>query len=125
MKIMEDCLRIIFTELQNDQSSLYSCILVNRFWCRIAVPILWKHIDIFDRPSHSCIKLYNTIIYLLPASSKQLLFDNNIMLPLPILQNQPLFNYIGFSYKISEDFISRMTCAIIKKEGGFDEFKEN
>ena len=39
-QLIEDCLRIIFTELKNDSNSLYSCILVNRFWCLIGVRIL-------------------------------------------------------------------------------------
>src|SRR5437762_279984 len=99
-QFVEDCLRIIFTELENDKSSLYSCILVNRFWCRIAVPILWKTPFDFKKetylkwqPSPSHYKLFNTAIHLLPASSKQLLSDNNIELPsLHTLQNRPLFN---------------------------------
>src|ERR1044071_5725528 len=90
-QLVEDCLRIIFIELESDQSSLYSCILVNRLWCRIAVPILWKHpykIGNFNEtiPSY-CYKLYKTIIYLLPTSSKQLLCDNFNKLFVPILQN--------------------------------------
>ncbi|RIA87117.1 hypothetical protein C1645_828274 [Glomus cerebriforme] len=32
----------ILQNLHNDYSSLYSCALVNRFWCRLAIPILWS-----------------------------------------------------------------------------------
>ncbi|PKC57230.1 hypothetical protein RhiirA1_428635, partial [Rhizophagus irregularis] len=42
--------------LQNDYSTLHSCILVNRLWCRIAIPLLWE--DPFSIP----IKNYNFII---------------------------------------------------------------
>jgi hypothetical protein len=26
----------------NDYKTLYSCTLVNRLWCRLAIPLLWK-----------------------------------------------------------------------------------
>src|SRR5437660_577565 len=71
--LIEDCLRIIFNQLKDDQTSLYSCILVNRFWCQIGVTILWKNPLGFGLSPTSSIKLYNAIIYLLPTSSKQFL----------------------------------------------------
>ena len=98
-QLIEDCLRIIFTELKNDSSSLYSCILVNRYWCRIAVPILWKNPYNFKNISRN--KFYNTIINFLPTNSKQILLDNNIELPFTITNDdddttdntiQPLFD---------------------------------
>src|SRR6266498_1861173 len=109
-QLVEDCLRIIFAELQDDSNSLYSCILVNRFWCRIGVPILWK--NPFIHNYEKGLKLCDAIISLLPTSSKQLLFDNNIDIPLPIFSNQPLFNYISFSSKIPHDFINQMLTLI-------------
>ncbi|CAG8437690.1 9047_t:CDS:2 [Rhizophagus irregularis] len=39
----ELCLRIIFEELKNDFISLHSCILVNKNWCTLALPKLWKN----------------------------------------------------------------------------------
>ncbi|GBC03181.1 hypothetical protein RclHR1_00500029 [Rhizophagus clarus] len=33
----------ILRNLRNDYKSLHSCILVNRFWCRIAIPLLWEN----------------------------------------------------------------------------------
>src|SRR5690349_21487601 len=103
--LIEDCLRIIFTELQDDLNSLYSCILVNRFWCLIGVHILWKnpfkaiHQNYTKKKNlqYHYKKFYNTIIYLLSTSSKQLLIDNDIILPLyDFSTNQSLFNYVGF-----------------------------
>jgi hypothetical protein len=32
----------IIQYFQNDLSTLYSCILVNRTWCRLAIPLLWE-----------------------------------------------------------------------------------
>ncbi|RIA94287.1 hypothetical protein C1645_873551 [Glomus cerebriforme] len=121
---MEDCLRIIFTELQEDSASLYSCILVNRFWCRIAVPILWKHPYNYRKISRD--KLYNVIIHLLPQSSKQLLFDNNIDLPsLSTISNKSLFNYISYLSQIYPGSIDNMIQTLIKSEVGFNKFQED
>ncbi|PKC60624.1 hypothetical protein RhiirA1_425716, partial [Rhizophagus irregularis] len=32
----------IIKYFQNDFSTLHSCILVNRLWCRLAIPLLWE-----------------------------------------------------------------------------------
>ncbi|GET62531.1 hypothetical protein GLOIN_2v1771878 [Rhizophagus irregularis DAOM 181602=DAOM 197198] len=49
----------IIKYFQNDYSTLYSCILVNKLWCRLAIPLLWE--DPFSIPT----KNYNFIeIYL-------------------------------------------------------------
>ncbi|PKC53190.1 hypothetical protein RhiirA1_479808, partial [Rhizophagus irregularis] len=32
----------IIQYLRKDISTLYSCILVNRLWCRLAIPLLWE-----------------------------------------------------------------------------------
>ena len=37
-----DCLNEIFEFLENDIAALYSCLLVNRSWCEVAVIILWE-----------------------------------------------------------------------------------
>ncbi|GES98915.1 hypothetical protein GLOIN_2v1784794 [Rhizophagus clarus] len=124
-QLIEDCLRIIFTELKNDSNSLYSCVLVNRYWCRIAIPILWKnpynHKNISNKN-----KFYYTIINLLPTSSKQYLLDNNIDLPFITLSNQPLllFNYISFSSQISSKFINNITKSLLKNEFDLDKYKK-
>src|SRR5688500_13303978 len=93
-KLNIDCLSLVFNELQMYGKSLYSCLLVNREWCKLVVPILWKN--------HACIsfmwgkKLFYIILSWLPSTSKQLLFDNDITLPPAILLKPPLFNYFSF-----------------------------
>ncbi|PKC66428.1 hypothetical protein RhiirA1_419332, partial [Rhizophagus irregularis] len=42
--------------LQNNYSTLHSCILVNRLWCRLVIPLLWE--NPFSIPT----KNYNFII---------------------------------------------------------------
>src|SRR5436189_126392 len=42
VKLNIDCLMLIFNHLSS-KNSLYSCLLVNRDWCHLVVPILWKY----------------------------------------------------------------------------------
>ncbi|GBC30875.1 hypothetical protein GLOIN_2v1767282 [Rhizophagus irregularis DAOM 181602=DAOM 197198] len=48
----------IIQYLRNDISTLYSCIFVNRLWCRLAIPLLWE--DPFSIPTqhYHCIEIY-------------------------------------------------------------------
>ncbi|KAF0541539.1 hypothetical protein F8M41_005310 [Gigaspora margarita] len=39
---MPELMENILNNLNNEISSLYSCALVNRLWCKMAVPILWQ-----------------------------------------------------------------------------------
>ncbi|CAB4440239.1 unnamed protein product [Rhizophagus irregularis] len=137
--LVEDCLRIIFTELKYVPNSLYSCILVNRFWCIIGVQILWEKPHEFllnhrnlKRVSYiirnheilQFIKFYNIIIDLLPTSSKKLLIENNVISISIPFSNKPLFNYISFSSEISSNLIIDMGFGLIKEVINSNEYQE-
>jgi hypothetical protein len=109
-KLNTDCLILIFNELQADSKSLYSCLLVNKKWCHLVVPSLWeKH--------HNCKKkYYNTILSCLPTSSKQLLFDNDIKLPLTILSKSPMFNYVSLCKFLKAYTIDNIIDFVFKAE---------
>src|SRR5213083_800851 len=97
-KLNVDCLNLIFDELEEDKNSLHSCLLVNKEWCNIAVPILWKKYSnvILFKENEESKNLVNTILSCLPPSSRQLLSDIDIKLLSTILLKTPLFNYISF-----------------------------
>src|SRR5687768_18450949 len=84
-----DCLNDIFENL--DEVSLRSCLLVNRLWCKVSVPILWKSIQ-----------NYNTLIACLPNESKEILNKNKIILLTPN-SKPPLFNYVIFIKNLSSE----------------------
>jgi len=42
-KLNRDVLYLIFEELRDDRSTLYSCLSVNKIFCEIIIPILWKN----------------------------------------------------------------------------------
>ncbi|KAF0516135.1 RNI-like protein [Gigaspora margarita] len=79
----------IFDYLRDDYKSLYSCLLVNRHWCRITVPILWSEIANKLRNR----KLINTCLLSLNSDEQALIIPFNINLP-----NSPnlLFEYTSY-----------------------------
>src|SRR2546430_12700404 len=42
-KLNRDVLYLIFENFQDDKKTLHTCLLINKTWCEIIVPILWKN----------------------------------------------------------------------------------
>ncbi|KAF0387217.1 hypothetical protein F8M41_011260 [Gigaspora margarita] len=104
MKLPNECFVYIFNNLQKDYKSLYSCLLVNRHWCRIVVPILWS--DIANKLNKS--KLINTCLLALNAEEQASLTPLNINLPNNL---EPLlFEYTSYTTTVS----SSLNDGIIK-----------
>ncbi len=51
----------------------YSFLLVDRFWCEVSVQILWKDIQ-----------NYNTLFTCLPNESRELLYENEIIISIQL-----------------------------------------
>ncbi|KAF0471082.1 hypothetical protein F8M41_025270 [Gigaspora margarita] len=71
-----DCIHEVLKFLRHDTESLHSCLLVNRLWCELSVPILWKDPWArffnmpFSKPSFTQpTSLINTYISSLPRES--------------------------------------------------------
>src|SRR5436190_2121313 len=88
---------VIFQTLKElHDKSLYSCLVVNRTWCEIVVPILWKN-PAGRTPltkKAKCV-LSNVILFHLSEESRDILKNQGINLFTETYQ-QPLFNYISF-----------------------------
>src|SRR2546430_13197279 len=56
--VLPELLHEVMQYLRNDFSTLFSCILVNRLWCRLAIPLLWE--DPFSTPTedYAFIEIY-------------------------------------------------------------------
>src|SRR3989337_4461965 len=113
-----DCLNEIFEHLEDYPISLRSCLLVNRFWCKIAVRILWKNIWNFpnnmnymyygSHQKYIPLSILSTLIACLPNESKNLLYENGISILTPTPKS-PLFNYISFIKALS---FSNFECVV-------------
>jgi len=103
-----ECLNEIIEYLEDDKASLGSCLLVDRFWCTVAIRILWKniwnvHYDISEESpfqKHVPLSILSTLIVCLSNESKHLLDENGISIPTPTPKS-PLFNYILFIQTLS------------------------
>ncbi|CAB4426514.1 unnamed protein product [Rhizophagus irregularis] len=48
----------IMKYFQNDFSTLHSCVLVNRLWCRLAIPLLWENPFSIPTKNYKFIEIY-------------------------------------------------------------------
>ncbi|PKY18148.1 hypothetical protein RhiirB3_430896 [Rhizophagus irregularis] len=81
----------IIKYFKNDFSTLYSCILVNRLWCRLAIPLLWE--NPFSIPTEN----YNFIeIYLLNLNGELKTILNEYRIEENLIPSNTLFNYPSF-----------------------------
>ncbi|CAI2176223.1 8995_t:CDS:1 [Funneliformis geosporum] len=88
----ELCLIKIFEELKNNFVSLYSCVLVNRHWCTLALPELWK--NPFDVINDSNLKgVIKANIRLLNTYISCLSEDTRKNFGLKSFTKSPLFDY--------------------------------
>ncbi|KAF0554403.1 hypothetical protein F8M41_019174 [Gigaspora margarita] len=91
----EECYYIIFNKLRPKFKILFSCALVNRYWCRIAIPILW------DDPKgyFKDIRLFRILLLTLSAKEQILLIPFKISLP---NQQKPLFEYTSYITSVND-----------------------
>ncbi|CAG8625486.1 12941_t:CDS:2 [Gigaspora margarita] len=86
--LLVECLEEILSHLVQDRSSLYSCLFVNRLFCRLTIPILWQ--NPFEYQNKSGSRLIRTYVSCLDDNQKKLLLDNGLKVPdLP----KPFFDY--------------------------------
>jgi hypothetical protein len=83
----------IIQYLHNDHITLSSCILVNRLWCRIAIPLLWEDPFSISTKNYNFIEIY---LKYLDEKDKKKLQEYNIKIDSYNSNNTLLFNYPNF-----------------------------
>ncbi|PKC60864.1 hypothetical protein RhiirA1_467431 [Rhizophagus irregularis] len=81
----------IIKNFQNEYSTLHSCVLVNRLWCRLAIPLLWENPFSITTGNYNFIEvyLYNLNDYLKTKINNYQIINN-------LLPSNTLFNYPSF-----------------------------
>ncbi|CAB5182229.1 unnamed protein product [Rhizophagus irregularis] len=74
-----------------DYKTLHSCILVNRLWCSLAIPLLWENPFSSPTKNYHCIEIY---LHYLNDDCKTKL--NEYVIHNGILKSNTLFNYPKF-----------------------------
>ncbi|RGB30571.1 hypothetical protein C1646_765181 [Rhizophagus diaphanus] len=77
---------------RKDFSTLYSCLLVNRFWCRLAIPLLWENPFFNPNRNYRYVEIY---LSYLSESSKEKFNEHGIIIN-NLLPSNTLFNYPSF-----------------------------
>ncbi|PKC54276.1 hypothetical protein RhiirA1_477654 [Rhizophagus irregularis] len=94
----------ILTFLRNDIITLHSCILVNKLWCRLAIPLLWE--DPFSTPFLDYIFIDIYFNNLDDDLRTKLDKYNRYKKKVNLLPSNPLFNYPSFiKYLKTSQFI--------------------
>src|SRR3954468_20886515 len=93
-QLNRDVFCLIIDKLHNDKKTLSTCLLVNRTFCKITVPIFWEDPWKFLRLQKENKKIIlNVIISHLSDESKNYLSKHNLLIN---SYQKPLFNYISF-----------------------------
>ncbi|RIA89666.1 hypothetical protein C1645_824484 [Glomus cerebriforme] len=120
-KLSKDVLYLILEEFQDDKKNLCSFLSVNKTWCKIIIPILWKNLWKYLKDEE---KFLNVIISHLSKKSKNELKSKGINFMKNSYQKL-LFNYIIFCRHlnlnnlneiINNIIIKRSEISIIQKE---------
>src|SRR5581483_8797585 len=113
-KLPFDCLYKIFELLEEDKTTLHSCLLVNRLWCEIAVRVLWRDI------TYNITLNIHTLIACLPEESKEILRKNEIIVS-PPTSKPPIFNYTSFCKVLSVGRIYKRIGRLLKQSDDLPE----
>src|ERR1044072_8083452 len=118
-KLNEDILSLIFEELQDDSKTLFSCLMVNRIWCKTVVPVLWRNPWRYSINYRNRSYLFIIFIFYLPDNIKEFLTSKEIQLP-PISYQSLLFDYLSFCRSINTNI---MNCIVsTRTSSGYELF---
>ncbi|CAG8582377.1 1162_t:CDS:2 [Funneliformis mosseae] len=102
VSIPSECLQEIFEHLQDDEISLHSILLVNRFWCKNVLPILWRQPFYLCAKRGASPKLVETYIQCMDNESKcQLKRECKILRRKISSRIQPNFDYARYLRRIA------------------------
>ncbi|CAB4403168.1 unnamed protein product [Rhizophagus irregularis] len=92
---LSELLNEVIQYFHYDYKTLHSCILVNRLWCRLAIPLLWE--DLFSIKSIKSFDNYRFIeIYLCNLSDDDKTRLNEYVIHSGLFPSNTLFNYPKF-----------------------------
>ncbi|CAB5205854.1 unnamed protein product [Rhizophagus irregularis] len=97
-KLIPDIFALIIKALEDDYNTLFNCLLMNKLWCDLTIPILWRNCinrNLKSGPYEKNISLVKILLTFLSEESKNILIKNEINLSF-IQTQKPLFNYISY-----------------------------
>jgi hypothetical protein len=108
-KLNQDILFLIFEELQEDSKSLFSCLMVNRLWCKTVIPILWRNPWCYNDVNYSNKNSLFIIIYCyLFDDIKKFMTEQEIQLHSDSL----LFDYLSFCRSMNVNIVNSIISSL-------------
>jgi hypothetical protein len=107
-KLNEDILYLIFEELHGDSKSLFSCLMVNRLWCKTVIPTIWKNPWCYDIDYSNKNYLFTIIASYLSDDIKESLTRQEIQLS-SVSYQLLLFDYLSYCRSINVNTIKIIT----------------
>ncbi|GES80954.1 hypothetical protein GLOIN_2v637630 [Rhizophagus clarus] len=111
----DECFDDILSFLDN--KSLYKCLFVNRFYCKLSIPIIWKEPfrPIYAKPKFPLV--INTLLICLNEDEISSLIPYKIDFP---RNKPPLFEYGKYVRKIDQDFVKQNIITWLNPSEGYD-----
>ncbi|RIA80453.1 hypothetical protein C1645_882157 [Glomus cerebriforme] len=110
--LIKDILYLIFEELENDKKTLRSCLSINKTWCEMIVPVLWKNPWKYLKSGKGKLLLKVIISHLSDKSRNDLIQRFNF---LKNLYQKPLFDYISYCKILNFNEIKKIIHTIDEK----------
>lgn len=113
-KLPSECFDEIFKYLKFDRRSLYSCLFVNRFWCRKVIPIIWRRPMPYN-PTRMNIINIEVFIPFFSEEEKSYLINEGIDISQLSDRPFPLFNYAQYIHILDVGAIETATVTWFNK----------
>ncbi|CAG8507337.1 12585_t:CDS:1 [Acaulospora morrowiae] len=94
----------VFRHLKFDKRSLYSCLLVNRFWCRKVVPLIWRRPMPYNRKKNNNHVDVGVFIPYFNEDERIGIIKGGITIP---DRPRPFFNYAQFLHILDIEGIEK------------------
>ncbi|CAG8622003.1 10964_t:CDS:2 [Rhizophagus irregularis] len=100
-QLLPECLENILSNL-SETKDLYSCLMVNRFWCTVVIPYLWKYpFNIAGTSKERCNMITRTYLSCISEDSRKKLI--NVGINMSEFPRKPLFDYISYLQSLTID----------------------
>ncbi|RHZ74055.1 hypothetical protein Glove_227g150 [Diversispora epigaea] len=112
-----ECIEEIIENLIDDHKTLYSCMFVNRTWCRISIPILWRYPQNFDIEHQKFwTRIVKPILMCMNKETLKILKHLGCKIIKSIYSKSPLFNYVGYMQQLTYYDVCHLTEFILPNQ---------